>query len=143
MHPGHIITYPWRKNSLKMVVVMANDCRAVVVPLGQRDPTSPDAVFSESDSGAESISASSCVEILGRVAGQIAQREAALPKWTRPPVEEILVPRPSLKKSKLTVPVPGPQPTTSAGLNDFEASIQRAASAISTGLSGSLTNPGS
>ena len=73
MRIGNIIDFSYQGHK-KWVVVSVNDCRACIVPLANRNPDDPSAVFEESDSGATGISPNSSCPILGRVKGQIKTR---------------------------------------------------------------------
>jgi len=71
MKLGQVVKYQSGKS---WVVVMINDCRACIVPLGLRDMNNPLAVYDSSEQGATGISPYSDLEIVGCVKGRINKR---------------------------------------------------------------------
>ena len=77
MRIGHIIEFSFQGHK-KWVVVSINDCRASIVPLSNRDPNDPKAVFEEFESGSTGISPNSSCPVIGTVAGQVKTRTPVL-----------------------------------------------------------------
>ena len=68
-----VISFSFKPNE-KWVVVMVNDCRAIVVPLAGRDPMDPEVMFSELDLGHQSVSPNSEVTSHGWARGHVRDR---------------------------------------------------------------------
>jgi hypothetical protein len=97
MRIGQIIDFSFQSHR-KWVVVSINDCRASIVPLSNRDPNDPNAVFEEFESGSTGISPNSSCRVLGVVAGQIKTRKPIVySKLTSPVTQE---------KPKVVRPIP-------------------------------------
>ena len=96
LYEGQLLKHACQGHT-KWVVVMVNECRAVIVPLNDRDPSDKLAVFSESDTGHINVSPNSLIEPIGRVSGVIKHREAILIHVVSPVAVERSRPAPTLK----------------------------------------------
>lgn len=98
MKIGQVVKYQGDKS---WVVVMINDCRACIVPLGVRDMNNPLLVYDSSEPGSTGISPHSELETLGFVKGRVNKRVSTVvgPREVSP--SNGVTPRPSIKDEDL------------------------------------------
>ena len=102
---GQLISFKTRPDE-PYVVVMVNDCRALIVPMAGRDPLSQSLIVREDDSKGQSICPNSDVNILGRIRGTVERRSSSI-FTTRAPAEKFSVIYRQEKKRKVnTSPMP-------------------------------------
>lgn len=88
--------------SKKWVVVMVNECRASIVPLGHRSADDASVVFDEEESTSTGISPNSECDVVGYVKGSVKKRKVIeLTHWTPTPKDLSLIKR---KRPQLELP---------------------------------------